>query len=111
MSNSKKYRAERSAKFLADNPAFAAEIEAAHRAGYTEGCQVTMLSAYLAIQDYGLPGVEWLTDRIRAAAKKLPPPNTAIDEAVTHAVIEHMRGYDPKRAMVIEAEFATFLTK
>jgi hypothetical protein len=94
------------AKALADQ---VRELKDARRAGYEEGARATMLSTYLAIADYGLPGIEWLTERHRAVAKKQPPPNTAVDEAVTLSVIEHMRGYDPKRAEQIEKEFADFL--
>jgi hypothetical protein len=86
-----------------------AEQKDGHRIGYEAGAKATMLSTYLAIADYQMPGIEWLTARMRAAAKKLPPPNTAMDEAVTRSVLEHMRGYNPRRAEQIEKEFADFL--
>jgi hypothetical protein len=88
----------------------AAEVKRARKAGYEEGAKVTTLTAYLAVSDFGLDGISWLTDRMRAAAKKKPLPNAALDEAVTHSVIESMKKYSPKRAAQIEASFAAFLS-
>jgi hypothetical protein len=88
----------------------AAEIRRAHRAGYEEGCKVTTLTAYLAVSDWGHDGIQWLTDRMRAAANKKPLPNAALDEAVTHSIIENMRKYNPKRAAEVEKSFADFLS-
>jgi hypothetical protein len=103
------YHRQRNKKLHAEVCKLRTELKDARRAGYEEGAKATMLSTYLAIQDYGIPGIEWLTERHRAVAKKRPPPNTAIDEAVTLAVIEHMRGYDPARAAQIGTAFAEFL--
>jgi hypothetical protein len=88
-----------------------AEVERAHRAGYEEGCAATTLLAYQAIgSDYGLDGIQWLSDRISAAvAKKSPPHSTAIDTLVTASVIGHMKHYTPTRAAEIETAFKKFL--
>jgi hypothetical protein len=110
MSTSRKYRAERSAKLLSENPALKREVEAAHRAGYEEGARVTTLTAYLAVSDWGLDGISWLTDRMRAAdAKKAMPYSKEIDNAVTHSIVANMKKYSPKRAAEVEAAFADFL--
>jgi hypothetical protein len=94
-----------------ENRRLAAEIRRAHRAGYEEGCKATTLTAYLAVSDWGLDGVSWLTGRMRAASAKKPPPyNKAMDNAVTHSIIESMRKYSPKRAAEVEASFADFLS-
>jgi hypothetical protein len=104
------YHKKHAGTLAAEVRALKAEQKDLRRVGYEEGAKATMLSTYLAIQDYGMPGIEWLTARHRAVAKKQPPPNTAVDEAVTIGVIEHMRGYDPTRAAEIEKSFADFLS-
>jgi hypothetical protein len=89
-----------------------AKARAAHKLGFKEGSAVTMLTAYLAIKDYGLPGIQWLSDRMSAAVsgKKPPLSNYEIDKAVTASVIESMRRYSPARAAEIEKSFQEFLT-
>jgi hypothetical protein len=87
------------------------ELKDGHRIGYEDGAKATTLTAYLAVSDWGLDGISWLTDRMRAAAAKKPPPyNKAMDEAATRSIIENMRKYSPKRAAEVEASFAAFLT-
>jgi len=86
------------------------ELKDAHRIGFKEGSAAATLTAYLAIQDYGLPGIEWLQERMSAAvAGKKHMQSNAVDEAVTRDVIRHMAKYNPKRAAQIEASFADFL--
>jgi hypothetical protein len=107
------YHRERSKKLTAENWHLAAEAKAAHRVGYEEGCKATTLLGYLAIRDYGLDGIQWLSDRISAAVagkKDVPLSNYEIDKAVTADVIRHMAKYNPTRAAEIEASFAVFLS-
>jgi hypothetical protein len=85
------------------------ELKDGHKRGFEDGSKVATLTAYLAIKDFGDAGTLWLSNRMSAVARKSPPPNTAIDEAVTRSIIEHMRSYNPKRADEIAASFADFL--
>jgi hypothetical protein len=112
MSTSLRYHKERSAKLTAENRALRSEAKAAHRTGFEEGCRSTTLLSYLAVQDYGLDGIQWLSDRISAAAgkKDLPLSSYEVDKAVTRSVIESMKRYSPTRAAEVEASFATFLS-
>lgn len=90
-----------------------AEQKDGHRIGYEDGAKATTLLAYLAIQDYGHPGIQWLSDRMSAvvAGKKNPPLTSyEVDKAVTADVIRHMAKYSPKRAAEIEESFAAFLS-
>jgi hypothetical protein len=92
----------------------AALVEKSHkrktdrRIGFQEGAAAATLTAYLAIQDYGLPGIQWLSDRMSAVGKN-PPRSNEIDELVTRDVIRSMAKYSPQRATEIEMEFQKFL--
>jgi hypothetical protein len=86
------------------------DLKDAHRAGYEEGCRATTLLTYLALSDYGLDGLAWISDRILAVATKKPAPHSnEIDELVTRDVIASMKKYSPKRAAEVEKEFQNFL--
>lgn len=78
------------------------------RVGFEEGLAAATLTAYLAIQDYGLSGVQWLSDRMSAVGKN-PPRSNEIDELVTRDVLASMRKYSPQRAAEVEREFQKFL--
>jgi hypothetical protein len=87
-----------------------AEVEAARKAGYEEGCRATTLLTYLALSDYGMDGITWISDRISAVAAKKPAPHSnEIDELVTRDVLRSMATYNPQRAAQIEKEFEKFL--
>jgi hypothetical protein len=104
------YHKKQSAARFSEIRRLKAEQKDGHRIGYEDGARVTTLTAYLAVSDWGLDGVSWLTDRMRAAAAKKPPPyNKEIDNAVTASIIENMRKYNPKRAAEVESSFAYFL--
>jgi hypothetical protein len=104
------YHKKRAATLAAEIRRLKAERKDDHRIGFQEGSAAATLTAYLAVADYGLPGIEWLQERISAAiAGKKHMQSNAVDEAVTRSVIEHMKKYDPKRAAEIEKSFADFL--
>ena len=104
------YHKKRTAVLSAEVRRLRKELRDAHRVGYERGSADATLTAYLAIQDYGLPGLAWLSARMSAITKKMPPPHSnEIDDRVTAAVIEHMASYDAGRAAKIEREFQKFL--
>jgi hypothetical protein len=87
------------------------ELKDLHAIGYEDGAKATTLLTYMALEDFGAAGIQWISDRISAVANKKPAPHsTAIDDLVVKSVVDHMRTYNPERAAEVEAEFQSFLT-
>ena len=85
------------------------ELKDSHRIGFQEGSAVATLTAYLAIKDFGMDGMTWLSERLKAVGKN-PPHSAEVDTLVTLSVIESMKKYNPRRAAEVEASFAEFLS-
>jgi len=110
MTKSREYHRTRAADLVNELRRLKADRNDAHRAGYREGAAATTLLTYLALSDYGMDGITWISDRISAVAAKKPAPHSnEIDELVTRDVIRSMKTYNPQRAAEMEREFQKFL--
>lgn len=88
-----KYQASRLPTVVRDNKRLRKNAEKLRAEVYTEASSATLIHVYDALKDLGLPGAQWLSQRLLAARENRKPAklDPAVESLVKKEILAHLR--------------------